>query len=105
MSLSFLTDVTFYSILQLIGGFILAVGYLPQIVKIMKTGSVRDFSRLYLGGIFSGIVLMEIYALFMFFHEHTAGAFLTTNTISFILSGTEFFLVLYYWNKQSKKLK
>ncbi|UTV34907.1 PQ-loop domain-containing transporter [Bacillus altitudinis] len=92
----------FFNMLQLIGGLILAVGYIPQIIKIIKTKSVRDFSRIYIGGIFIGIVFMEAYAVYMFFVQGTAGAFFATNTVSFILSGTEFFLVNLYWNRQSK---
>ncbi|MGR9546592.1 PQ-loop domain-containing transporter [Priestia megaterium] len=95
---------SFFNALQLIGGLILAVGYLPQIIKIGKTKSVRDFSRIYLGGVFTGIVFMEAYAIYMFFWQNTAGAFLATNTVSFILSGIEFFLVLAYWNRPSKIL-
>ncbi|MDT0150036.1 PQ-loop repeat-containing protein [Priestia aryabhattai] len=93
---------TFFNTLQLIGGLILAVGYLPQIIKIGKTKSVRDFSRIYLGGIFTGIVFMEAYAVYMFFWQHTAGAFLATNTISFVLSGIEFAMVMAYWNRPEK---
>lgn len=95
-----MTTLAMFNLLQLIGGFILAIGYIPQIIKIIKTKSVRDFSRIYLGGIFSGIVLMEIYAVYMYFVMHTAGAFMITNTISFVLSGLEFFLVMLYWNRQ-----
>jgi MtN3 and saliva related transmembrane protein len=95
--------IAFFNTLQLIGGLILAVGYFPQIIKIIKTGSVRDFSRLYVGGIFTGIVFMEAYAIYMYFFQHTAGAFFATNTVSFILSGTEFFLILYFWNRQKKQ--
>ncbi|XQD02752.1 PQ-loop domain-containing transporter (plasmid) [Bacillus subtilis] len=91
--------------LQLIGGLILAVGYLPQIIKIIKTKSVRDFSLIYLGGIFTGIVFMEAYAVYMFFVQGTAGAFFATNTVSFILSGTEFLLVLIFWNRGKNKIK
>ncbi|MDF2010234.1 PQ-loop repeat-containing protein [Priestia megaterium] len=90
------------NLLQFIGGIILAVGYVPQITKIIKTRSVHDFSRIYLTGIFSGIVLMEIYAVYMYFIQHTAGAFFATNTIAFVLSGTEFFLVMALWNKKPK---
>jgi MtN3 and saliva related transmembrane protein len=93
----------FVNLLQLIGGFILSVGYLPQIAKIIKTKSVKDFSLIYLGSIFGGIVLMEIYGLYMYFHEGTAGAFAFTNTLSFILSGTEFFLVLFFLKKYKQK--
>jgi MtN3 and saliva related transmembrane protein len=97
--------VAFFNTLQLIGGLILAVGYVPQIIKMVKTKSVRDFSKIYLGGIFSGIVLMEAYAVYMFFWQHTAGAFLATNTVSFILSGTEFLLVMIYWNHSNNTNK
>jgi MtN3 and saliva related transmembrane protein len=93
----------FFNTLQLIGGLILAVGYIPQIIKMFKTKSVRDFSRIYLGGVFTGIVFMEAYAIYMFFVQGTAGAFLATNTISFVLSGTEFALVLIYWNHINNK--
>lgn len=92
--------VALFNLLQFIGGVILSVGYLPQIIKIVKTKSVRDFSRIYLGGIFVGIIFMEAYAAYMWFALHTAGAFMITNTIALILSGTEFALVNLYWNRQ-----
>lgn len=96
---------SFFNMLQLIGGLILAVGYLPQIIKIIKTKSVRDFSLIYLGGIFTGIVFMEAYAVYMFFVQGTAGAFFATNTVSFVLSGTEFLLVILFWNRGKNKIK
>ncbi|NRQ71968.1 PQ-loop repeat-containing protein [Bacillus cereus] len=89
-----------FNLLQFIGGVILSVGYIPQIIKIIKTRSVRDFSLIYLTGIFTGILFMEAYAVYMWFVMHTAGAFMITNTIAMILSGTELALVLYHWNKQ-----
>ncbi|MGF9741629.1 PQ-loop domain-containing transporter [Priestia megaterium] len=87
--------------LQFIGGIILSVGYIPQIAKIIKTKSVRDFSRVYIGGIFIGIIFMEIYALYMYFGMDTAGAFLITNSVSLLLSGTEFFLINLFWNHEN----
>jgi MtN3 and saliva related transmembrane protein len=89
----------FFNSLQLIGGLILSIGYLPQIFKIFETHSVRDFSRIYLGGIFTGIVFMEAYAIYMFFVLNTAQMFFITNTVSTILSGIEFFAVLYFYKK------
>lgn len=91
---------TFFNLLQFCGGVILSVGYLPQIIKIIKTKSVRDFSLVYLTGIFTGILFMEAYAIYMYFVMHTAGAFFVTNTIAMILSGTELALVLYHWKKK-----
>jgi len=95
-----MTMLTLVNLFQLFGGLILTFGYIPQIAKIMKTHSVKDFSRFYLGSIFTGIVFMEIYALYMYFAMHTAGMFLTTNSICLVLASMEFFLVLYYYNKQ-----
>ncbi|MEC3420814.1 PQ-loop repeat-containing protein, partial [Bacillus cereus] len=69
-----------FNLLQFIGGVILSVGYIPQIIKIIKTRSVRDFSLIYLTGIFTGILFMEAYAIYMYFVMHTAGAFMITNT-------------------------
>jgi len=97
-----MTALSFFNMLQGIGGIILAIGYLPQIAKIIKTKSVHDFSRIYLGGIFTGIVFMEAYAVYMYFVQHAAGAFFATNTVSFILSGIEFSLVMIYWNRYKK---
>ncbi|MEW4131948.1 PQ-loop repeat-containing protein [Bacillus thuringiensis] len=87
-----------FNLLQFIGGIILSVGYIPQIYKILKTKSVRDFSRIYVGGIFTGIIFMEAYAVYMYFVMHTAGAFFITNTVALILSGLEFLLINLYWN-------
>lgn len=99
-----MTTLSVMNSLQLIGGIILSFGYLFQIPKIIKTKSVRDFDRKYLGSIFIGIVLMEIYAVYMYFFMHTAGMFFVTNTASTILSGIEFGLVIAYWNHtQAKK--
>lgn len=97
-----MTAFAFFNLLQLIGGVILSVGYIPQIIKIVKTKSVRDFSRVYLTGVFVGIVFMEAYALYMYFVMGQAGAFLLTNSVSFLLSGTEFFLVNLYWNRERR---
>jgi MtN3 and saliva related transmembrane protein len=90
-----------FNLLQFIGGIILSIGYIPQIAKILKTKSVRDFSRIYIGGIFIGIIFMEVYAVYMYFVMHTAGAFFITNTIALILSGLEFTLINLYWNHKN----
>lgn len=95
----------FFSMLQLLGGIILSIGYIPQIIKMIRTRSVDDFSKLYLGAVFSGIVLMELYAIYMYIVLGVAEmqAFFITNTASTILSGTEFALLLMYSTKKIKK--
>jgi MtN3 and saliva related transmembrane protein len=96
--------VQFFSMLQLIGGVILSVGYIPQLIKIFKTRSVDDFSKLYLGAIFIGICLMELYAVYMYviLGIPEIKAFFITNTVSTILSGIEFFAVLYFSKKPNE---
>jgi MtN3 and saliva related transmembrane protein len=96
--------VQFFSMLQLIGGVILSIGYIPQIIKMIKTRSVDDFSKIYLGSIFFGIVLMEIYAVYMYLvlGIPEMQAFFITNTASTILSGTEFVLLMMYSTKKEK---
>ncbi|MDR7207628.1 PQ-loop domain-containing transporter [Priestia megaterium] len=94
----------FFSMLQLIGGVILSIGYIPQIIKMIKTRSVDDFSKIYLGSIFFGIVLMEMYAVYMYLvlGIPEMQSFFITNTASTILSGTEFCLLMAYSTKNKK---
>jgi len=94
----------FFSMLQLIGGVILSIGYIPQIIKMIKTRSVDDFSKIYLGSIFFGIVLMEMYAVYMYLvlGIPEMQSFFITNTASTILSGTEFCLLMAYSTKKQK---
>ncbi len=50
---------TFFDYLQLLGGFVLALGYIPQIIQIITTHSCRDLNlRTYLAMVL-GIGLME----------------------------------------------
>jgi MtN3 and saliva related transmembrane protein len=96
--------VQFFSMLQLIGGVILSIGYIPQIIKMIKTRSVDDFSKMYLGSIFFGIVLMELYAVYMYIvlGIPEMQSFFITNTASTILSGTEFVLLMLFSTKKTK---
>ena len=72
-------------IIQLIGGVILTVGYLPQIKQIIKTKSVKDFNLNYLLSIAIGVGCMEVYAVYQF-SKGLATAFFITNTISTLLA-------------------
>jgi MtN3 and saliva related transmembrane protein len=91
---------TFINILQLIGGIILSVGYIPQIKQIIKTKSVNDFNSTYLISIATGVGLMEIYAVYNLLHG-TAVMFFVTNTIAFLLG--LLMLILYLVFRKSKK--
>lgn len=75
-----------FDVIQLIGGIIVSVGYIPQIVQIIKTHSIRDLNiKTYLA-LFIGIGMMEIYATEQFLNG-TAKMFFVTNTISLIMVG------------------
>lgn len=70
-----------FSVMQLIGGVILSLGWIPQIIQILKTKSVSDLSLKAYLLMFLGISLMEAYAISL--AVTGAGlAFLITNTLS-----------------------
>lgn len=85
----------FFNLLQLIGGIILSVGYIPQIAKTIKTKSVEDLSSAYYFNIFIGVGCMEAYAIYNAIHG-IALMFLITNTIAWCLGGTMLMLTLKY---------
>ena len=80
------------NLLQLIGGIILSIGYIPQIKQILKTKSVSDFNITYLSSLTIGVGLMEIYAIYNL-TQGIAIMFFVTNTIAFLLAAI--MLVLY----------
>lgn len=91
---------TVINLAQLIGGFILTAGYLPQIRKTLKTKSVDDISLSYYGLIVLGVSLMEIYGAYQFFVNKAAGMFLITNTMALACCLTMFILVAKYRKKK-----
>jgi MtN3 and saliva related transmembrane protein len=88
-----------FDALQLTGGAILSFGQIPQIIQILKTKSANDLNLKTFIMMFTGISLMEIYAVNLAIHG-TGEAFLITNTISLIASAIMVFLILKYGNKQ-----
>lgn len=85
----------FFSILQLFGGIILAVGWIPQMAKVIRTKSVADLSLNAYLLILSGIALMEIYAVALA-ASGVGWAFLATNTLSLLIVLTMVILVWRY---------
>ncbi|GAA0071725.1 hypothetical protein UT300003_32500 [Clostridium sardiniense] len=85
----------FFNLLQLIGGIILSVGYIPQIAKTIRTKSVEDLSTAYYFNIFIGVGCMEAYAIYSALNG-VALMFLVTNTIAWVLGGTMLFLTIRY---------
>ena len=85
-----------FSTLQLIGGIILAVGYFPQIRKILVTKSANDFHLPTYVMLSIGIGMMEAYAIALTVTSGTGQAFLVTNTLSFALVTTMAVLIKKY---------
>lgn len=84
-------------IMQLAGGVILAAGYIPQITRILKTCSAKDF---HLGSflmMFTGIAMMEVYAVTLSIGG-TGQMFLITNSLSLLLLGIMCVLIVKYGN-------
>lgn len=92
----------FINLLQLVGGIILSIGYIPQITKTIKTKSVEDISSTYYLNVFIGIMFMEIYAIYNAV-QGVAYMFLITNSVSSLLSGSMLFLTKRYGKKKNKK--
>lgn len=82
-----------FNLLQFIGGIILSIGYIPQIYKTVKTKSVKDFSLFYFVMLWTGIGLMEMYAVYNAMHG-IAVMFFVTNTIAFLLETTMLTLIV-----------
>lgn len=88
-----------FDFLQLIGGIILSFGQIPQIVQIIKTKSAKDINLKTYIMMFTGIFLMETYAINLVAHG-TGGAFLFTNTLSLFAAGVMIVLILKYGKKE-----
>ena len=73
-----------YDALQLIGGLILAIGYIPQIAQLLKTRSCKDLNLKTYIAMTIGFGLMEIYAIDLV-RNGSGVMFAITNTISLAL--------------------
>lgn len=88
-----------FDLLQLIGGFILCVGEVPQIAQMISTKSVQDLNLTTFAAIFFGVLLMEIYALHLVLVCGAGLMFLITNSLSLLLAGIICVLILKYRTK------
>lgn len=88
-----------FNILQILGGLILSLGQIPQMIQIAKTKSARDISLSTYMMIFIGAFLMEIYAVNI--TVHGAGwAYLITNSLSLLATSIMIFLIIKYGEKK-----
>lgn len=81
-----------FGLFQLIGGVILSIGYIPQIVQILRTKTSKGLNFKSFGMVFIGILLYEIYAIALAV-EGSGQMYLITNTVSLLLVGTVCILI------------
>lgn len=84
-----------FALMQLLGGFILALGWVPQIIQILRTQSVSDLNLKTYLLILLGISLMEAYAIHLAW-SGTGIAFFVTNTLSLLVVLLTILLILRY---------
>jgi MtN3 and saliva related transmembrane protein len=84
-----------FDVLQLFGGLILAMGYLPQIAQIIRTKSCKDLNLKAYLLVLLGIALMEIYAVDLALHD-SGQMFLVTNSLSLLITGLLCGMILKY---------
>lgn len=82
-----------FSLMQLIGGVILSLGWLPQIIQILKTKSVADLNLKSYLLMLLGIGLMEAYAVSLVL-TGVGLAFFITNTMSLTVVSAVVILIL-----------
>jgi len=81
--------------LQLIGGLILAVGYIPQIIQLIRTKSCKDLNLKSYATVFVGVALMEAYAIDLAAYG-TGAMFLVTNSMALVINGVLCGLIIKY---------
>ncbi len=86
-----------FDFLQLLGGIILSVGYIPQIIKLIKTKSAEDFNVKTFIMVWIGIFFMEIYAVDLAMGG-SGLMYLITNTMSLLVQSVLVVLILKYRN-------
>lgn len=91
-----------FDALQLLGGIILSIGYIPQIIKLIKTKSAKDFNLKTFMSVLIGIALMEVYAIDLFIGG-SGFMYLITNTMSLVIQIILVALICKYQYKSKKQ--
>jgi len=81
--------------LQLAGGIILCIGYIPQIIQTLKTKSVKDLNFSMFVLVFIGVLFMEPYAINLVING-SGMMFLITNSINLLIVGIMVVLIKLY---------
>jgi MtN3 and saliva related transmembrane protein len=82
--------------MQIIGGCIMAAGYIPQVHQILKTKQVRDLNIRTFISLSFGLTMMEAYAIGLVAHDRTTSAFLITNSLGLGLNTAVVLLIAFY---------
>lgn len=88
-----------FNVLQILGGLILSLGQIPQMIQISRTKSAKDISLNTYLMIYLGSWLMEIYAINLVIHG-TGWAYLATNTLSLCATSIMIYLIVKYGKKK-----
>lgn len=91
-----------FALMQLLGGIILSVGWIPQIIQMIRTKSVNDLNLKAYLLMLLGIGLMEAYAVNLA-ADGTGLAFLVTNTLSLTVVSTVVLLILHYRGRSARE--
>jgi MtN3 and saliva related transmembrane protein len=83
-----------------LGGFLIAVALLPQIIKTFKTKSAKDISILWTSVLLIGLFLYAVYAA-----KNTILPLLVFATVEFIMTTILVFLKIKYDQTKMKKVK
>ena len=93
-----------FDVLQIIGGIILAVGYIPQIRQVVRTHSCKDLNLKTYAAILSGIICMEAYAINLVLNG-SGLMFLITNSLSLLMTLSLCIAILFVSKAKSKRSK
>ena len=91
-----------FDFLQLVGGVILSVGYIPQIIKLVKTKSAEDFNVKTFVMVWTGVFLMEVYAVNLVV-TGSGLMYLVTNTMALVIQGIFVALIFKYKTKKEEQ--
>jgi MtN3 and saliva related transmembrane protein len=93
-----------FKILQILGGLVIAIGYLPQILRIFRTRSTGDLSLKSYATVTIGVACVELYAVNMVLVYEAGRLFLLTNTISLCLLAATSVLIAVMQAKEKRAL-
>ena len=71
-----------FNTLMIVAGMLLVVSYIPQLVQIVQTKTVRDLNLKTFGTMTFAIGLMEVYGIHLVLTAHVGQAFLISNSLS-----------------------